>query len=138
PGQPVVAPLGVAVGEGAVGAAPVAQAQERLEGVVGALLAAQPGVGGEGPGLVAAAGGVGDGVDHAVDDHRPDLVGEHVGVGGADGRPVGVADVGHLAVADRPAQQVHVAGHVGGRHVVEDGAAALGAGPGGGGVGPDR
>ena len=129
-GQPVVAPLGVAGGEGAVGAAEVAEPEERLEGVVGALLAAQPGVGGERPGLVAPAGGVGDRVDHAVDHHRPDLAREHVGVGGADGGPVGVADEGHLAVADRLAEQVHVAGHVGGRHVVEDRPAALGAGPG--------
>ncbi len=137
PGQPVVAPLGVAAGEGAVGAAQVAEPQEPLQGVVGALLAAQAGVRGQGPGLVAPAGGVGDGVDHAVDDHRPDLVREHVGVGGADGGPVGVADVGHLAVADRPAQQVHVAGHVGRGHVVKDRPAPFGAGPGVGPVGLD-
>src|SRR3712207_8190866 len=42
-------------------------------------------------------------------------------------RAVGVADVVDLLVAERLAQHVHVAGHVGGGHVVEDGAAVPGA-----------
>jgi hypothetical protein len=137
PGQPVEAPLGVAFGEGAVGAAGVAQPEELLQGLVGALGAAQPGRERQGAGLVAAAGGPGHRVEDAVHDQGPDLAREQVGVGRTQVGAVGVAGVGQRGVADRPPQQVHVAGHVGRRHVVQDRPAPLGAGPGHGPVGAD-
>jgi hypothetical protein len=129
--------LGLPSEKAQFGAAGVAQPEELLQGRVGALGAAQPGRERQGAGLVAAAGGPRHRVEDPVHDQGPDLAGEQVGVGGAQVGTVGVAGVGQLGVADGPAQQVHVAGHVGGRHVVEDRAAALGAGPGDGPVGPD-
>ena len=45
---------------------------------------------------------------------------EQVGVGVADVRAVGEPEIGELAVADRPPEQVQVAGHVGGVHVGGD------------------
>ena len=49
-------------------------------------------------------------VDRAVEHHRPDLGREQLGVGGAEQRAVGEAQVGQLLVADRGADRVHVLG----------------------------
>lgn len=64
-------------------------------------------------------------VDVAVEDHGPDLVGEQVGVGGAQDGPVGDAEVIELRLAHRPAEQVEVLGGVGGRHVAQEVGVAL-------------
>lgn len=58
-------------------------------------------------------------VDVAVEDHRADLPGEEVGVGGSEERAVRDAEVGQLRLAHRPAELVEVAGGVGGRHMAQ-------------------
>ena len=68
----------------------------------------------------AAAGRPGHRVEHAVDDHAPAPCREEVRVDVAEVRAVRHAVVGELLVADRLAQQVHVASDVRGRHVAQD------------------
>src|SRR5690606_31181617 len=89
----------------------------------------------------------GRGVPVAVEDHRADLAGEQVGVGGAQVRAVGVAPVGELLVADRAPEQVQVPGGVGGRYVAQEfgvaflavaGQLFVGGGPGRALLRPDR
>ena len=64
-----------------------------------------------------------DRIDHAVQDHRPHPVREHVGVGLAEKRAVGEAAIGQLAIADQLAQIVEVADRIGGGDVGQQGAA---------------
>ena len=59
-------------------------------------------------------------VDVAVEDHGADLVGEEIGVGGAQERAVGDPEVVELRVAHRLAELVEVAGGVGGRHMAQE------------------
>ena len=54
------------------------------------------------------------GVDGAVEHQGAHLVGEQLGVGGAERGAVGVAEVGQLLVAERLAEPVHVPGGVDG------------------------
>jgi hypothetical protein len=61
--------------------------------------------------------------------HRPDPVGEHVGVGLAEIAAVGKADVGELLLAHQGAQMVEVAGGIGGRDVRQKPAADLARAP---------
>ena len=105
---------GLAVtGEGAAGrTSALAQRHELVEDLVGGRdVAGGPRLG---------ARGVVDGVDDAVEHHRPHSAREQVGVGLADHRSVGQADVGEQAVPDGLAQRVQVAGGVPRRDVVEE------------------
>ena len=137
PGQRRVASLWVPLGERAVRAAPVAQAEELQQRRVGALGAALAVVQRLGAGLIAPAGRPGDRVDDRVQRERAHLTGEQVGVGRPHIGPVGDAIEAQLPVPQRLAQQVQVAGDIGGRHVVQDGAAVPCAGPGDPAVGSD-
>src|SRR4051794_36422410 len=103
--------LAVAGERTAVWAGALAEREELVEDLVGERDAVdRPRLG---------AGGVCDRIDDAVEQHRPHPVREQVGVGLAEHRPVGQADVGELAVPDGLAQRVQVAGGVRGRDVVE-------------------
>ncbi len=73
---------------------------------------------------------VGDGVDDAVEQHRPNPVRVHVGVGLAEEGAVGEAYIGELVIPDEAAQVVEVAGGVGGRDVGKEPAADVPAAPG--------
>ena len=70
------------------------------------------------------------GFDVPVQDHAAYGGGEQVGVGGAQPGAVGQAHIVEHSVADGFAQQVHVAGHVGGGVVVEKAAAVSFGAPG--------
>ena len=71
--------------------------------------------------------GVGGRVDDAVEHHRPDAVGEEVGVGGAQVGAVRRPQVGQPLVADRLPQPVQVPRHVGRREMRQEGGVALAA-----------
>ena len=112
---------------GAVGTGRIAQPEELVEGALRPVGAAEAGADRRGLGILVVPGGPGDRVENAVDDEGADPRGEQVGVVLAEDRAVGEAEVVDLLVAERAAQQVHVAGRVGTGHVVEDGAAVTGA-----------
>ena len=59
-------------------------------------------------------------VQRAIEDERAEAVGEQRGVRRAEERPVRVAEVGQLLVADRLAQHVHVARRLGRGDVRQD------------------
>ena len=60
------------------------------------------------------------GRDDAVEDDATDALREEPGVGGAEERAVGLAEVVQLRVADGGPQDVHVAGGVGRREVLDE------------------
>ncbi len=70
------------------------------------------GVGADDVAVTVVEAGVGRWVDHPVEHHRPDAVGEEIGVGRPEIGAVRRAKVGQLLVADRLAQLIHVARHV--------------------------
>ena len=110
-------------GEGTVRACGITKPEELFQRALGADVAAQAGAERQPCGLGTSARRPRDRVDDAVDDEGPDLSREKVGVGLAEDRAVGVAEVVQLLVADQLAEPVQVAGDVGGGHVPEDGAA---------------
>ena len=112
--------LGGVARERAGVAARVAQSEELVERRLRAGIAAQARRERHQPRLAATAGRPRDRVEHAVDDQRAHAAGEQVGVGDAEVGTVRVAGIGEPLVADRGAQHVEVARHVGGRHVVDD------------------
>ena len=92
----------------------LAQLQELGEHLVGGRrVAGDPGLG---------AGGVRDGVDDPVEQHRPHPLGEQVGVHLADDGAVGEADVGDGLLAGELTEAVQVAHRVRGGDVREEGA----------------
>ena len=78
--------------------------------------------------LAAAAGRPRHGVEDAVHDEGPDVVGIQSGVCRTEVAAVGDAVVADLLVAERAPGEVHVASGVGGRHVLEDARHGGGAG----------
>ena len=116
----------VAGREGALGlAGPIAQHQGPVQSLVGALGGTQTGPDRGALGLLGASPL--DRVEDTVDGQRPDPVRIQVGVHLTEVAAVGEAQVGQLLVAHRPAEQIHVPRHLGGRHRTGQGLAGGGA-----------
>ena len=107
----------------------VAQPEELLEGGLSAGRVTEPVVHRQGLRLVAAASGPGNGVHNSVEHEGTYPPREEAGVGDSQEGAVGVPGVGEATVTDRLPQQVQIAGHVCGGHVVDDRASPLLAGP---------
>ena len=63
---------------------------------------------------------IGVGIDRTVEDHRPHIAGESLGVGGPDPGAVGVAQVVQFVIADRRAQRVKVLGDTRGANIGQE------------------
>lgn len=94
-------PLFGVSGQGAVGTGRVAEAEELTEGALRPFVAAQPGAEGHRPALITLSRRPRDGVHHAVDDDGADPVREQVGVGLAEERSVGEAEIVQRPVTHR-------------------------------------
>ena len=117
--------LDVARGSAALLADPSAFVERRHPGLVRAVATSQPGRERQLATGVSTAGRPGDRVEHTVEDDCAYSVGEHRGVRRAEVGAVGDAVVGELVVTERLPDEIHVAGSVGRRHVVEEGVLVL-------------
>ena len=113
----------------AIGSGLVTEPEELLEGGLSTGGVTEPVVHRQGLRLVAAASRPRNGVHNSVEDEGTHPPREKAGIGDSQERAVGVPGVGEATVTDRLPQQIQIAGHVRGGHVVDDRATPLLTGP---------